>query len=173
MAEPPRRRDLGQQVLDQVMDLPLGAGEVRPPMQQGGEFGAGVLVGEAVVGDERVSLQHGLEPLASVAGLVAEFGKLSKVSGDLAFVPGNQDRLDVWEVLVQRGPSDAGGLGDLRHRHRQQPVLADQRRGGVQDRVAHRRAVRLDGVVPQPRHPNSIRYDDMETSCLEVGILSR
>ena len=61
------RGDLGQQLLDQVMDLPLRVGEVRPPMQEGGEFGAGVLVGEAVMGDERVGLQHGLEPLTSVA----------------------------------------------------------------------------------------------------------
>jgi hypothetical protein len=98
---------------------------------------------------------------------------LCEVGGDLAFVPGDQDRLDVWEVLVQRRPADAGGLGDLRHRHRQQPVLADQRRGGVQDRLAHLVAVRLDGVVPQPRHPSSIRYDDIETSCLEIAILSR
>jgi hypothetical protein len=101
------RGGLGQQVLDQVMDLPLRVREVRTSMQEGGKFGAGVLVGEAVVGDERVGLQHGLEPLASVAWLVAEFGELGKVGGDLAFVPGNQDRLDVWEVLVQRRPACA------------------------------------------------------------------
>jgi hypothetical protein len=43
------RGDLGQQLLDQVMDLPLRVGEVRPPMQQGGDLRAGVLVGEAVM----------------------------------------------------------------------------------------------------------------------------
>jgi hypothetical protein len=48
------RGGLGQQLLEQVMDPLLGAGEVRPPMQQGGDLRAGVLVGEAVVGDERV-----------------------------------------------------------------------------------------------------------------------
>ena len=38
------RCDLGQQVLDQVVDVLLRPGEVRSPMQEGGEFGAGVLV---------------------------------------------------------------------------------------------------------------------------------
>jgi hypothetical protein len=79
------RCDLGQQVLDQVMDMLLGSGEVRPPMQECGEFRAGVLVGKAVVGDERVGLQHGFQPLASVAGLIAEFPELCKVGGDLTF----------------------------------------------------------------------------------------
>ncbi len=72
-------------------------------------FGAVVL---AVVADERVGPQHGLEPLAGVAGLVTEFDEMRKVAGDVTFVPGDQDRFDVWEVLVQRRTSDAGLLGD-------------------------------------------------------------
>ena len=36
--------NLGQQVLDQVMDMLLRSGEVRTPMQECGQFGAGVLV---------------------------------------------------------------------------------------------------------------------------------
>jgi len=39
-----------------------------------------------------------------------------QVAGDLAFVPGEQDRVGVWKVLVERGTSDAGLLGDLRQR---------------------------------------------------------
>jgi hypothetical protein len=84
-------------------------------MQESGDLRAGVLVGEAVVGDECVGLQHGLQPLVCVTTLVAEVGELGEVGGDLAFVPGDQDRLDVGEVLVQRGPSDAGGHGPRRH----------------------------------------------------------
>ena len=80
-----------------------------------------------------------------------------EVAGDLTFVPGDQDRFDVGEVLVQRRASDAGLLGDLRHRHRPQPVLGHQRRRGVEGRVAHRAAVRLDRLVPQLRHDRSIR----------------
>jgi hypothetical protein len=69
------------------------------------------------VGDERVGLKHGLQPLASIAGLTAQLLELGKVRGDLTFVPGKQDRFDVWKVLVQGRPSDASPLGDLRHRH--------------------------------------------------------
>ena len=86
-----------------------------------------------------------------------------EVASDLKFVPGEQDRFDVWEVLVQRRTSDTGLLGNLRHRHRPQPVLGHQRRSGVQDRVAHRAAVRLHRLVPQLRHPPSIHDDDTET----------
>jgi hypothetical protein len=38
------RCDLGQQVLDQVVDMLLRFGEVRTPMQESGDFRAGVLV---------------------------------------------------------------------------------------------------------------------------------
>jgi hypothetical protein len=89
------RCHLDQQVLDQVMDMLLRSSEVRPPMQEWGEFRAGVLVGKAVVRDERVGLQDGFQPLASVASPIAEFPQLCKVRGDLPFVPGNQDRFDV------------------------------------------------------------------------------
>ncbi len=46
-----------------------------------------------------------------------------EVAGDLTFVPSEQDRFDVREVFIQRRTSDAGRLGDLRHRDRRQPVL--------------------------------------------------
>ena len=34
-----------------------------------------------------------------------------------------------------------------------QPALVDQRRGGVEGRVANRVAVRRDRLAPDPRHP--------------------
>jgi len=95
--------------------------------------------------------------------VVSDLGELGEVLGDLAFVPGKQDRLHVREVLVQRRSADAGVLGDLGHRHRGQPVLGHQGRGGVQGGVAHRAAVRLDRLVPQPRHHPTIRDDDSAT----------
>jgi hypothetical protein len=121
------------------MDLLLCAGEVRPPMQEGGQFGAGMLVGEAVVGDERVGLQHRLEPLARVAGLVAEFGELGRVGGDLAFVPGNQDRFDVWEVLVERRSAICDIVTDSR------PCLLTS--AAVVSRIASRTAARCAWMV--------------------------
>ena len=38
------RCHLGQQLLNQVVDMLLRSGEMRTPMQEGGDFGAGVLV---------------------------------------------------------------------------------------------------------------------------------
>ncbi len=143
---------LGQQVSDQFAELLLRPGDVLLSMQECRQFG-----GVALVLNERVSLEHSFEPLGSVASLVSEFSEMFEVAGDVTFVPGDQDRFDVWEVLVQRRTSDAGLLGDLRHRHRPQPVLGHQRRSSVQDRVAHRAAVRLDGLGPQLRHCPSIR----------------
>jgi hypothetical protein len=152
---------VGQQVSDHVAEVLLGSGDLPVPMQERPQFGVAVPVG--LMRDERVGLQHRLESLASVAGVVSGFGQLLEVAGDLPFVPGQQDRFDVWEVLVQRRPSDAGLLGDRRHRHGGQPVLGHQRRCGVQGRVAHRRAVRLDRLVPQPGHHPSVRDDDATT----------
>ena len=37
------RGGLGQQILDQVVDMLLGPAEVRTPVQEGGDFGSGVL----------------------------------------------------------------------------------------------------------------------------------
>jgi hypothetical protein len=128
-------RGLGQQVSDQMAELLLCSGDVLTSMQKCREFGAAVL---AVLRDERVGLKHRFEPLASVAGSVSDFGEMFAVAGDVTFVPGEQDSFNVWEVLVQRRTSDAGVLGDLRHRHRRQPVLGHQCPSGVQDRFAHR-----------------------------------
>jgi hypothetical protein len=58
--------------------------------------------------DERVGLEHRLEALGGVARPVGELGEMFKVTGDLAFVPRDQDGLDVREVLVQGRPPDAG-----------------------------------------------------------------
>ena len=72
---------------------------------------------------QRVGPEHRLEPLAGATSLVAHFGELCEVLGDLAFVPGDQDRVHVWEVFVERRSSDAGLGGDLGHRHRRQSMF--------------------------------------------------
>ncbi len=94
--------DLGQQVSDQVDELLLRPGDGLPSMQECREFGAVVL---AVVGDERVGLEHRFEPLASVAGLVPEFGEMCGIIA-LVVVP-------LFVILMfTRGP---GGHGPGRH----------------------------------------------------------
>ncbi len=158
---------VGQQVSDEVAELLLRSGDVLTSMQECREFGAVVLVG-----NERVGLEYSFEPLASVASLVPDFGKMFEVVGDLTFVPGDQDGFDAWEVLVERRTSDAGLLSDLRHRHRRQSVLGHQPCSGVQGRVAHGAAVRLDRLVPHLRHTSvyvtsmSRHSDLISTHCL-------
>ena len=84
--------DLGQQISDQVDELLLRSGDVLTSMHKCREFGTMLLT---VMADERVGLQHSFEPLASVTGMIAEFGEMFEVAGDMTLVPGDQDRLDV------------------------------------------------------------------------------
>ncbi len=112
------RYALDEQVPDEIPELPLRSGDVFPSMQEGREFGAFVLVGHDC---ER--LEHSFEPLARVTCSIPDFGEMFEVAGDLAFVPGDEYRVDVGKVLVQRRPSYAGPLGDLRHGDRGEPVL--------------------------------------------------
>ena len=151
-------RTLGQQVLDETGELLLRPGDVFTPVKKRRKFGAVVLVGNECVG-----LENSFEPLAGIATPVPDRGEVFEVRGDLTFMPREQDRLDVREVLVQRRPPDFGGLGDLRHRHRQKPMLGHQRGSGVQGRVAHGAAVRFDRLVPKLRHHPSIRNDEAKT----------
>ena len=108
---------LGQQVSNEVAELLLCSGDVLTPMQECLKLGAVVLVL-----NERVCLEHGFEPLANVAGFVPDLGEILEVAADLTFVPGDQDRFDVWEVLVQGRTSDAGLLSDLRSSPTAAPV---------------------------------------------------
>src|SRR5918994_2211527 len=152
---------LPQQVSDDLPEVLLRSVSVLTSMQERREF-----AGVALVLDECVGLEHGFEPLTRVARLVPDFGEMFEVAADVTFVPGEQDSFDVREILVERRTPDAGFLGNPRHRHRQQPVLGHQRPSGVQDRVAHHRAVRLYGLVPQSWHRSSIHDGDTETICL-------
>jgi hypothetical protein len=56
-----------------------------------------------LVGDEGIDLQHCVQSLAGRARSVPGVGKLVEVAGDLPFVPGEQDRFDVPEVLGSAG----------------------------------------------------------------------
>ena len=73
---------LDQQNFDQSVDLLLRSSDVHTLMQECSEFGAGVLMGKALVGKERVSLEHSFEPLASVASPVPDFGEIIEVASD-------------------------------------------------------------------------------------------
>jgi hypothetical protein len=83
-------------------------GEVLATVQERGKFGAVM-----PVVNERAGAEDGFQLPGRTTGLVPDAAKVVQMAGDLAFVPGDQDRLDVGEVLVQRGTPDAGLLGNL------------------------------------------------------------
>jgi hypothetical protein len=61
--------------------------------------------------DQRERGQDGLEAGGRAIGGVASLCQQAQVASNLPLVPGDQNRLDVGEVLVQRGAADAGGGG--------------------------------------------------------------
>ena len=108
----PVRGGLAQQSTQKPLEVLLGASHVASSVEEGGHV---VVVMPVLYESER--LDDSLEPLYGRTALVPERGELLEVSGDLALMPGEKDRFDVGEVLVQRGPTNAGLLGDLRHRN--------------------------------------------------------
>src|SRR5437870_12268257 len=132
-----------------------------------------------LVGDDREAFKYRLKSLANRARLITQLAEALEVSGDMAIMPGDQDRLDTGEVLVERGASNASFLGDLGHRHSPQPVPRDQGRGRIEDRLVDLSAVRLNRLVPElgdhariraGNHRPSIFYVDTEigrASCKE------
>jgi hypothetical protein len=163
-------RGVGQQVAKQVAKVLFGVGHVRVAVHYRSELG--VAVAAVVVEDQCVGLQHGGEALGGTC-FVAYGGELVEVVGDLSLVPGKEDGLDIWKVLVERGSANAGLLSDPRHRHRQQPVLSNEGGGRVEHGVAHLAPMGLDRLGPQPRHDIHDtsrcrrRHGDLtETDCL-------
>ncbi len=70
--------------------------------------------------------------------------------GDVALMPGRQDRLHLRKIFVQRRSPDPRRIGDLRHRHRAETAFLNQLHGGGHDRFPHRVPVRVNGVGPEP-----------------------
>ena len=62
-----------------------------------GRQAAGCREGVEAVGGELVRR----DIIPDVASLVPEFGEMFEMAGDLTFVPGEQDGLDVWEILAR------------------------------------------------------------------------
>jgi hypothetical protein len=132
-----------------------------------------LLMSAGVSREEGVGLQDGTEALHRADASVPDFGQVCEVGLDLTIVPGEQDRFNVREVLVQRGAADPGLLGDPRHRHTPQAVLLDERGRPIQRRIADRSAVGLDRVGPEFRHPTSIRCAEVETQWVDNDTMYR
>ena len=104
-------RGVGEDGADEVVQLSSWLGHLFVAVDECAELGAEPVPGHPVH-DACVGRQHGVEPGAGVGGLFADGGELFEVRGDVAAVPGDQDRVDVGEVLVEGRAPDAGFLGD-------------------------------------------------------------
>lgn len=143
-------------------------------MQERSYLRAVILMGD-VVADPCIRFEHSAQPFVGRgSSAAAQHGEMVEMPGDLLRVPGDEDRLDIREVLVEGRSADPTVLGDLRHGHRSQPVLGDQGDGVLQDGVAHLVAVRLDRLRPQLRHVTQytrskqiIHSDLTKTVCLD------
>jgi hypothetical protein len=138
---------LADQRGDERVQVRVSLGDVLAGVQQRGPVAAVAALADL----GRVGPQDRFQPGGRLRRL-ADVRQATEVRGDVPLVPGEQDRLDVREVLVERGAADAALPGDLGHGHAGQPVLGDQHGGGVEGRVADRVAVRLDRLAPDPRH---------------------
>jgi hypothetical protein len=138
---------LGQVLSDEVAELLHCPGDVFATMEECREFGSVVLVT-----DECVGFEHSFKSLGGVSRLVSDSGKMSEVVCNLLLVPGDEDRFDVRKVFVKGGTSDTGCFGNLRHRHRCQPVLGHECGSGGQDRLMNCTAVCFDRIIPKLWH---------------------
>jgi hypothetical protein len=138
---------LGDQVADEVVQVMLCMRDVRPAVELGGQIG---VVG--VVGSLCVRVENGGQPVGRSFGVIAGVGEMRDVVVDLPFVPREQDRADVGEVLVHGGPADTGLFGDAGHRDSGEAVLGDQRGGRGDGGLPDGAAVVFDRVCPQLRH---------------------
>jgi hypothetical protein len=68
-------------------------------------------------GQMRVSSEDLTEAFTRVSRFVSDGNQPLEVAGNLPLVPSGQNGVNVGEVLVQRGPADAGRLRDAGHRH--------------------------------------------------------
>ena len=103
---------------------------------------------------QRVRLEHRFQAAGGIRVLTGRF-QLREMRRDLPVMPGREDGLDVRKVLVQRRPTDARGLGDLRH-GRTDAAARDDSRRGVECCVADRIPMLPHRLTPQLRHIPSI-----------------
>lgn len=134
------------QVSDQFVDPSLCPSEMLIPMQEGCQ--TGVCVSTRMSRQVRVRLQDGREPLVGTFRAIPDLDEMSEMGFDLAFMPRNEDRSDIGEVLVEGRSPYACFFRDTRHRHPEQTFFGDEHRRRVQDRVLHLATVGLDRLRP-------------------------
>src|SRR5207237_8503976 len=94
---------LDENVADDLAQPLLRGGHVLTLMHQRRELGP-VLV--PLVGDDREAFKYRLKSLANRARLITQLAEVLEVIGDMAVMPGDQDRLDTGEVLGECSASN-------------------------------------------------------------------
>jgi hypothetical protein len=139
-------RSLGQKTAEKIEEPVTRVRDVLASMEERAD--PGVARPGRLADDRRVGLEDGLQSLLGVDRPVADLGKTIEMFCDLTLVPGEQDRIDLRKVLVEGRPPDTRLRSDPRHRHGTEPVLGNQGRRRVHDRVSHVAAVSLNRLVP-------------------------
>src|ERR1700689_5420417 len=145
--EQPARGALFEQGLEHPKESLVGSGRVLTASEQRDE-----LLSVMLEREQRVGLQHELEPLAGIARAPACRLERCEMTRDLLLVPRNEDGLDVVEIFVDGGAPYTRPLGNLRHRHLRRATLGRKRGSRLEDRVPYLRAVGFDRVGPKARH---------------------
>ncbi len=99
----------GDDVAHRAVQWPLDLDDVLVPVAEGGDLA----VIASLVGDVRVLAQDRFALFRRPIGVLPGLGEPGPVRGDVVFVPGDQDRLDVREVRVQRRAPDPGFFRDV------------------------------------------------------------
>jgi hypothetical protein len=100
---------VGDENLDEVLELTFGLGDVVAAMDQGCELGPMMATGFVEV--ESMGCKDRLESLGRSGGSVPDLGEVFDMGIDVTLMPGVEDCLHIGEVFVEGGAADAGLLG--------------------------------------------------------------
>lgn len=148
----------GNEIAEKLLQLMLHMTDLRALMQQRAKLA--VAAAACALADSGVRLEHLPQPVLRAAALIAQGSQRLEVASNMLLVPGGQEGLDVRIVLVQSGPTDAGALGDLGHRHGEQTLLLNELAHRVENGLPHLLPVRLHRVGPQLRHFSTVHVRD-------------
>ena len=171
-------RRAGDQLPDETLELLVHLSDVVTLVEESCELGP--MAAELrprllphVSGNEGMGFEDGEQPLDGRVGLIPDRSEMLQMAGDLAFVPGDQNRFVTAEILVERRTTNARLLSNMRHAHGRQAALGDQCPCSVENCIVHVLPMRLDGFLPELGHHTSIRVELQETPGFDVDTLSR
>ena len=144
------RRGLADEPLEHRSELALRIGNLLVAMKEVDK--RLIVMGPELGAQAGVRREHRNQSLGRITRLLGNGRQQVEVASHLPLMPGNQDCLDVREVLVEGRAANTGFLRNLGHRHPAQAMLAQDCGCAVQGRLAHRMTVGVDRIGPEPGH---------------------